>query len=102
MATRYLYFEGIAVPPREAHAELIVDPNAMLPHSIVAQPLQPVAGRNSQILQFAGCMEHGQFLLSGIPQVRRRHSLALACVPEFLRVLVREGLDHCSQFNEYR
>jgi len=47
---RYLYIEGIAVAPHEAHAELIVDPNAMLSHPVVAQLLQPVAGRNSQNL----------------------------------------------------
>jgi hypothetical protein len=51
---RYLYIEGIAVPPHEAHAELIVDPNAMLSDSVAAQLLQPVAVRNSQIFQPPG------------------------------------------------
>src|SRR5271155_5749508 len=47
---RYLYIVGIAVPPHKAHAELIVDPNAVLAFPVMAQLLQPVAGRNSQIL----------------------------------------------------
>jgi hypothetical protein len=91
---RYLYVEGITVTPHEANAELIVNSNAVLARSVIAQVLEPVAGRNSQILQPPGGMEHGQFFLSGAPQVCRGHSLALACVPEFLRTLVREGLDH--------
>jgi len=44
---RYLHIEGIAIAPHEAHPELIVDPNAMLACSIIAQPLQSVTGRDS-------------------------------------------------------
>jgi len=51
---RYLYFEGIAFAPDEAHAELIVDPNAMLAFPVTMQLLQPVARRNSQILYSTG------------------------------------------------
>jgi hypothetical protein len=45
---------GIAVAPHEAHAELIVDANAVLAFSITVQLFQPVAGRDSQILQSHG------------------------------------------------
>ena len=96
MVIRYLYVEGIAVPPHEAHAELIVDPNTVLPRSAVAQLLKPVAVKDSQILQPPGRVEHRQLFPGGVSQVRRRHSLALARIPKFLRVLIREGLDHCS------
>jgi hypothetical protein len=51
---RYFHLIGIAVPPHEAQAELVVDPNAMLTVPITAQPFQPVTGRNSQILQSPG------------------------------------------------
>jgi hypothetical protein len=54
MVIRYLDLIGIAAAPHEAHTELIVDPNAMLPHSVSAQLLQPVPGRNTQILQLPG------------------------------------------------
>jgi hypothetical protein len=47
---RDLHLIGIAVPPNETHAELIVDPNAVLAQSVTAQLLQPVAERNAQIL----------------------------------------------------
>src|SRR5271170_3906570 len=67
---------GIAVSPSKAHAELIVDPNAVLTFAVVAQRLQPVTGRNSQILQSSGRVKHGQLLLRGISQIGRRHSPA--------------------------
>jgi hypothetical protein len=54
MVIRYLDLIGIAAAPHEAHTELIVDPNAMLPHSVTAQLLQPVARRNPQVLQPPG------------------------------------------------
>jgi hypothetical protein len=34
---RYLHVEGIAIAPHEAHAELIVDPNAMLADTVTMQ-----------------------------------------------------------------
>jgi len=91
---------GVAVPPHEAHPELIIDANAVLALSVTAEFFQPIAGRNSQILQAKARMQRGQFPLSDISQIRRRHPLALACVPKLFRVPVRERLDHCSQFNE--
>ncbi len=94
MVIRDLDLIGIAVPPSEAHAELIVDPNAMLTFTVAAQRPQFVTGRNSQILQSSGRVKHGQLLLRDISQIRRRHSSALARVPKFLRVFVREGFDH--------
>jgi hypothetical protein len=50
----YFYVEGIAIPPHEAHAELIIDPNAVLAFPATPQGLKPVAGRNSQIFQVFG------------------------------------------------
>src|SRR5579863_5548819 len=55
-----LYLVGVAFPPDEAHPELIVDPNAVLTFPVTMQRLQFVAGRNSQILQFLGRVNHGQ------------------------------------------
>ena len=96
MVIRYLYIEGIAIPPHEAHAELIVDPDAVLAYAVMMQRPKLVTRGNSQVLQPSGRMEHCQLLLGGAPQIRRRHTLTLACIPESLRVFVREGLDHCN------
>ncbi len=89
----YFYVEGIALAPNEAHAVLIVDANAVLPGAVALQSLQFVAWRQPQIFQLFGCVEHGQLFLGGPPQISRRHCLTFACVPKFLRLFVREGLD---------
>jgi hypothetical protein len=89
-----LYIMGIAISPREANAELIIDPNAVLPFPIVVQLFQSVAGRNSQILQVNRRIERGKFPLGYISQTRRGHPLALTGVPERFRVLVGEALNH--------
>jgi hypothetical protein len=99
---RYFHVEGIATPPHEAHTVSIVDPNAVLVGSIVTPRFEPVAGRSSQILQTAGRVKHRQFLPGGTSQIRWGHSLTPARVPEFLRALVSEGLNHFSYFNGYR
>jgi len=55
----YLDVEGIAIPPDETHAELIVNPNAVLAGAVVLQRLQFVAWREPQIFQPFGCVKHG-------------------------------------------
>jgi hypothetical protein len=52
------YIEGIAGPSDKAHAELMVDSNAILACPIITQLLHPVAGRNSQVLQLSGRVKH--------------------------------------------
>ena len=90
---RYLYVVGIAIPPHEAHAELVVDGNTVLAFPVMVQFFEPVTGRNSQILHSRGRVEHGQFLPGSFSQIRRGHSLAFPRVPELFRALVCESLD---------
>src|SRR5689334_25217033 len=47
--------------PPEAHAELVVDANAMQPGEIALKCLQPVSRRYSEIVKSAGTVQHGQF-----------------------------------------
>jgi hypothetical protein len=91
---RDLYVVSVAIPPHEADAELVVDGNTVLAIPVMLQLFQSIAGRNSQILHSGGCVEHGQFLPGGFPQIRWGHSLAFPRVPELLRAFVREGLNH--------
>jgi hypothetical protein len=42
---------GISVPPTKADAPLIVDANAMLAVSVAVSPLQPVAGRHTEVVE---------------------------------------------------
>lgn len=102
MVIGYLYIVGVAAPPGEAHAELIVDPNAVPAFPVTAKLFQSVAGRDSQILQPHGGMDGGKFSLGDVSQIGGRHRPALPCFPEFFRVLVRERLDHETEFNECR
>jgi len=51
---RDLYVAGIAIPPREAQAELLVDSDTVLAFTVMAQLFQPIAGRNSQIIKSGG------------------------------------------------
>ena len=96
------HVERVTILPHKAHPELIVDSDTVLSFTITGKLFEPVAGRNPQILQLRGRMELLQFPLGYISQIRRRHPFALAGVPELFRVLVRERLDHESEFNAYR
>jgi len=40
---------GISILPNEADAILVVDPNAVLPPTIAAEPLKPIARRNGKL-----------------------------------------------------
>ena len=48
---------GVAVPPNEADAILIIDTDAVLALALAMQSLQPVSGRNIQIIQGYGGMQ---------------------------------------------
>lgn len=46
-----LDFPGIAITPGEAKAPMRVDANAMLPKPVSAKNVQPVAGRDPQVIE---------------------------------------------------
>ncbi len=84
---------GIAVPPPEADAPLIIDPDAMLASTVALELLQPVAGRHSQILQRLGGINSHQLPQHGALERRGIAPDALP-VEEPLRVPIGEVLDH--------
>jgi len=45
---------GVALPPHEADAILIIDPDAVLALALAVQRFQPVSGRHTQIIQRHG------------------------------------------------
>ena len=57
VVVRYLYIECIAIPPHEAHAELVVDPNAMRSLSFPTQCFQTITRWCGQIPQFRGAVQ---------------------------------------------
>jgi hypothetical protein len=53
-------FRHFSRPP-EAHAELVIDADAVPSGQIALQGLQSVSGRSSEVIKPAGTVEHGQF-----------------------------------------
>jgi hypothetical protein len=51
MIVHYLYVKRIFSLPAKANAPLVIDSDALLPEAVPFQGFQPVAGRNSQIVE---------------------------------------------------
>src|SRR5208282_5364908 len=86
-----LHFVSFGFAPYEANSVLIVDSNAVLTLTIAAQFLQPVSGRNLQVVQSYGAIEHGKL---SFRNTGWRCTARLAASPDFRRFLVGESLDH--------
>lgn len=63
--------ERVARIEAEADAKLVVDPNAMLTDTISLESLQLIVRRNTQIVQTACPMKHGQLAHSDGFDVRK-------------------------------
>lgn len=57
MVVDNLHIEGVALLPPETDSPLVVDPDTPLTFPIPGQLLELVAGRNSEVLESAGCIE---------------------------------------------
>jgi len=57
----------VAFVPSEANPPLVIDSDAPLSFPITMQPLEPVARRNSKVLDLRCSIEH--------PKLSKRHSL---------------------------
>jgi len=77
-----LHIMRMALPPNEADAELIVDPNAVLSQPISFQSFQAISRQNGQIRQASGAVEHEQLPQRPATQIRRRFPSGLAGLPE--------------------
>jgi hypothetical protein len=99
MTVRHFYIVGIVIAPGEANPILIVDPNAVLSSTVVAQFLQPVTRGTLQITQLYCHIEHSEFSFC---YIRRRSTSGLAGSPDFLGRPIRETADHVLNSNEYR
>jgi hypothetical protein len=52
---------SVAVPPHETHSPLIIDTDAVSAPAVATKFLQPIAGRNAQILQRSRMVQHNEF-----------------------------------------
>jgi len=93
MVIRDFYVKGIPIPPDEAHAILIVNPNAVLPRPIPAKRFQMISRRHLQVIERDGRIQNRQFLERPAPEISRK-SPALARPPQPFGFLVAETRDH--------
>jgi len=87
--------------PSEANTELVVNSDAALPDAIPSQNLQAIAGRNPQVTDLTGAIQHGQ-----LPHRRSFNSdksLNAHAFKKFSRVGTLEGSDrHFKYTNNHR
>lgn len=92
---------GIGILPAETDPPLVIHPDAMLPRPIALELLEPIAGRDAEVLERLRGVEgnqlpeHDSAELGGIAPDR----LALE---QTRRVPIAEGLDHTLERNATR
>jgi hypothetical protein len=84
---------GVSVPPLKADAVLVIDANAVLAFPITSEPLQAVAGRQSEVAKRSGRINDLQFLQSGPPHTGWDAPTPLF-FPNPLRFRIAESFDH--------
>lgn len=90
---RYLDFMSVAVLPLETDAPLIVDSDAMLSFAISLQFLQVVRGRNLQVVQVFGVVDHAKLTKGHLLNVYGQFPRSLSAVNLF-SFFILERLDH--------
>lgn len=61
MIVHNLHVVGVSIPPDEADAVLVIDPDAVLPAAVTRQRLQAIARKRRKIAKFSGRVELLQF-----------------------------------------
>lgn len=95
MVVDNFHIVGVAVPPHEAYAILIIDSDAVLALALAVQSLQPVSGGNIQIIQRYGSMQQEELLQCPHFQIGGNPS-ASPSLPELLRICIPETCYHRS------
>jgi hypothetical protein len=91
---------GFTLPPHEADAILIIDPDAVLALALAVQRLQPVSGRHPQIIQRHRGMQQEELLecphfqIGGNPSASPR-------LPKLLRIRIPEARYHAGILPRY-
>ena len=87
--------------PNEADAELIMNPNGMLPEAIPLQRLQCVAWWDAKRLQRNRCVQKVEFPLGHMPNLARASApccFGVDPVEDVLSAPVTKGLNHLTAF----
>ena len=83
----------VAIAPDETYAPLLIDANAVLPKSVATKHFQPVAGRNSQIIETASRVDRNQLGPSPLLDLHGYPSNGVAC-KDGRSALAGKTLDH--------
>lgn len=84
---------GVAVPPHEADTIFIIDSDAVLALALAVQSLQPVSGRDIQIIKRHGGMQQEELLQCPHFQIGGNPS-ASPSLPKLLRIRIPEACYH--------
>jgi hypothetical protein len=81
------------IPPFEADAPLIVDPNALLACTAAPERFEAIRRRDAQIFQPLGRIQHPKLPSRNLLNLNRQPTRHFA-VPDALGFLIGEGPDH--------
>ncbi len=84
---------GLTIPEQKADPPLVVDGNRVLALAVASKRMQPVARWNPEVAENGRRIYLFKFA-QGPPHNFRRKPTCLAGHEQFLRSLVRKGLDH--------
>jgi hypothetical protein len=83
----------IRAVPSEAHPPLVIDSNTVLPLSIAAKFLQPIARRHPQLVERFRRVDGDELTEHDAPEIRREPPDRFSG-KQPLGVAIAEGLDH--------
>jgi hypothetical protein len=84
---------GIAIGPAKTDAPLVIDSNAVLPSTVTAEFLDPITGRDAEILQLDRRVDEAELAEHRAPEVRGIAADRFP-LPQARRVAVSEAPNH--------
>jgi hypothetical protein len=85
--------QGAVFVPLETDTPLIVDANAVLPLPVTAQRFKPVCGRDAEIINRGGMVQHDKFSFRNPLDILRQFFRKTA-MKDFFRLLALKRFDH--------
>lgn len=92
MIIHNLHLVWTILPPHEAHAPLVIDPDAVLPPPVAMQRFQAIAGKSGQVCQTGSAVQDLQPSLSlRLHSLEATHPLA---IEQGFSILIMKGVEH--------
>lgn len=94
MIVGHLYIVCVFLPPNEADAELIIDPDRMLAFAVSLERFKSVCPRDTKVVQVLRTVDHAEFPPGDFEEISRK-ALWVLTVEDRFRHLILETSDHC-------